>query len=175
MPASPTNASSSRGPGIRLRSLRRRLKILARPRFLSTIEIVPPVSFSALDAALACLGTYVWLLFTSANAVEIFHRRAQFNHVTHFQKDCCHWACHLALPMPLVLLSIWRLLQYIAESLAAALVPDAFGDSFLLVRAAEARDLLPETLAAAGAHVTIAEAYRNQIPADSIRRYGALC
>ena len=34
----------------------------------------------------------------------------------------------------------------------------------LLVRAAEARDLLPEALAAAGAHVTIAQAYRNVVP-----------
>src|SRR5271169_3476850 len=46
------------------------------------IEIVPPASFSALDAALTCLRTYDWLLFTSANAVEAFHRRAQLLHLT---------------------------------------------------------------------------------------------
>jgi uroporphyrinogen-III synthase len=38
----------------------------------------------------------------------------------------------------------------------------------LLIRAAEARDLLPEALTQAGAAVTIVEAYRNQIPPDSI-------
>ena len=37
----------------------------------------------------------------------------------------------------------------------------------LLVRAAEARDLLPEALAAAGAQVTLAEAYRNLMPSDA--------
>jgi uroporphyrinogen-III synthase len=58
--------------------------------------------------------------------------------------------------------------QYIGESLAEALLPEAPGKSFLLVRAAEARDILPETLATAGATVTIAEAYRNQLPPDSI-------
>ena len=58
--------------------------------------------------------------------------------------------------------------RYIAESLAEALLPEAPGKSFLLVRAAEARDHLPETLTAAGATVTIAEAYRNQLPPDSI-------
>jgi uroporphyrinogen-III synthase len=38
----------------------------------------------------------------------------------------------------------------------------------LLIRAAEARDHLPESLTAAGAYLTIAAAYRNQIPPDSI-------
>src|ERR1700712_2918310 len=54
----------------------------AIPILIPTIEIAPPHSFSALDAALTCLRTYDWLLFTSANAVEAFHRRAQFNHLT---------------------------------------------------------------------------------------------
>ena len=47
---------------------------------IPTIELVPPTSFAALDAALTCLRTYNWLIFTSANAVEAFHRRAQFLH-----------------------------------------------------------------------------------------------
>jgi uroporphyrinogen-III synthase len=38
----------------------------------------------------------------------------------------------------------------------------------LLVRAAVARDILPESLTAAGATVTIAEAYRTIIPKNSI-------
>jgi uroporphyrinogen-III synthase len=38
----------------------------------------------------------------------------------------------------------------------------------LLIRAAEARDHLPTVLTEAGAHLTIAEAYRNQLPAASI-------
>ncbi|XWK70948.1 uroporphyrinogen-III synthase [Tunturiibacter gelidiferens] len=55
-----------------------------------------------------------------------------------------------------------------AESLAEALLPEAPGKTFLLPRAAEARDILPEALTAAGANVTLAEAYRNQTPPDSI-------
>ena len=58
--------------------------------------------------------------------------------------------------------------HYIAESLAESLLPEAPHKSFLLIRAAEARDHLPETLRAAGATVTIAEAYRNQVPPESI-------
>jgi uroporphyrinogen-III synthase len=58
--------------------------------------------------------------------------------------------------------------RYVAESLAEALTPEAAGKRFLLVRATEARDVLPEALTAAGAHVTIADAYRTQIPPASI-------
>jgi uroporphyrinogen-III synthase len=58
--------------------------------------------------------------------------------------------------------------RYIAESLAESLTPEAHGKSILLIRAAEARDILPESLTRAGATVTIAEAYRNRIPPESI-------
>jgi uroporphyrinogen-III synthase len=44
----------------------------------------------------------------------------------------------------------------------------------LLVRAAAARDTLPESLTAAGATLTIAEAYRNVIPEGSIAELQAL-
>jgi uroporphyrinogen-III synthase len=136
---------------------------------LPTIEIVPPNSFAALDAALTCLGTYDWLVFTSANAVEAFHRRAQNLHLTQLPK-------HIAAIGPATLraandigLSVDLIPpQYIGESLAQSLLPEAPGKSFLLVRAAEARDTIREALTAAGATVTIAAAYRNQLPTGSI-------
>jgi uroporphyrinogen-III synthase len=141
----------------------------ATPITIPTIEIVPPTSFAALDAALTCLRTYDWVLFTSANAVEAFHRRAQFLHLTQLPK-------HIAVIGPATLRAANAIgltvdlvpPRYIAESLAEALLPEAPGRSFLLPRAAEARDTLPATLTAAGATVTVAEAYRNQTPRDSI-------
>ena len=141
----------------------------ATPILIPTIEIAPPTSFAALDAALTCLRTYDWLIFTSANAVEAFHRRAQFLHLTQLPR-------HIAAIGPATLRAANQIgltvdlipPHYIAESLADSLLPEAPGKSFLLVRAAEARDTVPEALTAAGATVTIAEAYRNQIPADSI-------
>ncbi len=45
------------------------------PILIPAIEIAPPTSLCALDAALACLPTYHWLVFTSANAVEHFFAR----------------------------------------------------------------------------------------------------
>ncbi len=145
----------------------------AIPILIPTIEIVPPASFAALDAALTCLATYDWLLFTSANAVEAFHRRAQTSiqllHLTQLPK-------HIAAIGPATLRAANAIgltvdlvpPSYTAESLAEALLPEASGKSFLLVRAAEARDTIPQALAAAGAAVTIAEAYRNQLPPGSI-------
>jgi uroporphyrinogen-III synthase len=141
----------------------------ATPLTIPTVEIAPPTSFAALDAALTCLRTYDWLVFTSANAVEAFHRRAQFLHLTQLPR-------HIAAIGPATLNAANEIglavdlvpPQYIGESLAEALLPEAPGKSFLLVRAAEARDTIPDALATAGATVTIAEAYRNQIPADSI-------
>ena len=142
----------------------------ATPIVIPTIEIVPPNSFHALDAALTCLRTYDWLVFTSPNAVEAFHRRAQFLHLTQLPK-------HIAAIGPATLSAAHAIgltvdlvpPQYVGESLAATLLPEAPGKSFLLVRAAEARDILPEALIAADATVTIAEAYRNQPPDESIQ------
>ncbi|HVG27451.1 MAG TPA: uroporphyrinogen-III synthase, partial [Acidobacteriaceae bacterium] len=49
-----------------------------------------------------------------------------------------------------------------------ALQPDRTPTRFLLVRAEDARELLPDALRAAGGHVTIAPAYRTVTPADSL-------
>ena len=45
------------------------------PILIPAIETASPVSFAALDAAFEHLDTFHWLLFTSANAVEVFARR----------------------------------------------------------------------------------------------------
>src|ERR1051325_2639616 len=40
-----------------------------------TIEIIEPTTWEPLDAAIADLESYDWLIFTSANGVEFFFRR----------------------------------------------------------------------------------------------------
>lgn len=138
----------------------------AVPILIPTIEIIAPATYVPLDAALAHVHTYDWLLFTSVNAVEVFQRRrnpslrpqriAVIGPATARAVQAIGLAVDLIPP------------QYIAESLATALVPYAPGSNMLLVRATEARDHLPDALTASGATVTIAEAYRNQVPPDSI-------
>jgi uroporphyrinogen-III synthase len=138
----------------------------AIPILIPTIEIVAPETYAPLDTALAQLETYDWLLFTSANAVEVFQQRRnpalQHGRIAVIGPATAKAVQGIGLPVDLIPP------QYVAESLAEALSPHARGSRMLLLRAADARDTLPEVLAAAGASITVADAYRNQIPPDSI-------
>jgi len=131
-----------------------------------TIEIVPPETYAGLDAALAQLESYDWLLFTSANAVEVFGQRRNPSlipgRIAVIGPATAQAAREIGLQVDLIPS------RYVAESLAEALAPEALGCRILLVRATDARDTLPEMLAAAGAEVTVAEAYRNRVPLDSV-------
>lgn len=60
--------------------------------------------------------------------------------------------------------------QYIAESLGEALVAQGVkGLRIVLPRAEEAREILPERLKEAGAHVTVVPVYRAEIPSESVK------
>jgi uroporphyrinogen-III synthase len=155
------------------------LRVLgADPVLIPAIETTDPTSFAPLDHALAHLDDFHWLLFTSANAAEAFASRFS--------------SPEAALPrIAAIGPSTARALQKhnlspdlippqaVAESLAEALLPHARQPNgrptrFLLLRAEEAREHLPETLRAAGAEVTIAPAYRTVLPSGSIDRIQTL-
>ena len=150
----------------------------AIPIVIPMIEIVPPQSYAPLDAALRQLDTFDWLLFTSANAVEIFaEQRKQLSlpqasfrqpKIAVIGPATAKAVQRVGLPVALVPP------HFVAESFAEALAPQVAGCRLLLVRAEEARDVLPEALSRAGAAVTIAPAYRNQVPAESIPALRAL-
>jgi uroporphyrinogen-III synthase len=151
----------------------------ATPILIPSIEIVPPETFAPLDAALAQLHRYDWLIFTSANAVEIFSQRtARMNIPTTRElfSPTQPKLPRIAVIGPATAKAVQGIglsvdlipAKYIAESLAEALAPYAANANMLLIRAEQARDILPESLIAAGAHLTIADAYRNQTPPDSI-------
>jgi len=138
----------------------------ATPILIPTIEIVPPETYVPLDAALAHLQIYDWLIFTSANAVEVFDQRRSRSlkpkRIAVIGPATARAVQGIGLAVDLIPP------KYIAESLAEALAAEVSGSLILLIRAAEARDVLPVTLTAAGAAVTIVEAYRNRIPPGSI-------
>jgi len=163
---------------------------------IPTIALEDPTSFAPLDTAIAELSTFDWLLFTSANAVETFHRRLSrfalkgtgFSPSVKNLEEKRALATEVSLPPNCRIACIgpattravesfkWKVdlqpPQAIAESFASALLPyatqkDGSPTRFLLVRAETARDHLPETLRAAGADVTIAPAYRTVIPPES--------
>ena len=136
------------------------------PVQIPAIEIVPPQSYDPLDRELARLGVYDWVIFTSANAVEVFASRGPVPDVR-----------RIAVIGPATAEVVEKLLgrpadllpqEFVAESLAGSLLPYAAGAEMLLVRAAVARDVLPEALQAAGARVTVVDAYRTVVPTASI-------
>jgi uroporphyrinogen-III synthase len=133
-----------------------------------TIEIIPPESYAPLDEALARVDQFDWIVFTSAHAVEVFGERRN--------PDI------LSPPIAVIGPATGRAIEqlglevalaptsYVAESLAESLAPYMRDAKVLLIRAAEARDVLPAALNEAGARLTVVEAYRNQIPLGSIPR-----
>lgn len=146
------------------------------PVVVPAIEIAPPASFEVLDEALAQLSSFDWLIFTSANAVEAMQHRlgsvpslapgtwpqiAAIGPATARALEAIGLAANLIPP------------QAVAELLADALLRRAVqsGGSpkrFLLIRAEDARDVLPDELRAAGAQVVIAPAYRTVVPGGSV-------
>jgi uroporphyrinogen-III synthase len=155
----------------------------ADPVLIPAIDIVDSKSFAPLHAALAHLDSFHWLLFTSANAVGAFHRRASLSGPWALSPGTCRIAAiGPATARALEAIGLTSDLmppQAVAESLAEALLPharqtDGSPTRFLLIRAEEAREHLPEALLAAGAEVTIAPAYRTVIPAGSIDAIGEL-
>lgn len=161
--------------------LSERLQALgAIPLQFPTIRIVPPRDWQPLDAALrrlfAATGQnapyYTWLVFTSANGVNICCQRLhtlgldpQALHASGLRIACIGPAtaaalAHYGLNADLVPDA------YIAEGVAAALIEDArhrqkplVGKRILLARAAGARKVLATELQLAGALVDEVAAY----------------
>lgn len=141
----------------------------ATPILIPTIEIAPPSSYCTMDAALASIRSFDWIIFTSANAVQSFLDRARRLKLDPHAKHVAVIGSATAKAVTEAGMSVDLMPpRAVAESLAEALRPHALNSSMLLVRAAAARDILPDTLTAAGAVLTIAEAYRNVIPPESI-------
>lgn len=138
----------------------------ARVLYQPAIEIGPPPSWTALDAALSQLGDFGWIVFSSRNGVDYF-----FDRLFHQGYDLRALAdCRLATIgsgtsqrlAELHLRADLEPQEYRAEALAEALIPLARGKRCLLVRASRGREVLAETLAAGGALVEQVVAYESR-------------
>jgi uroporphyrinogen-III synthase len=138
---------------------------------IPTIALTPPADdYASLDRELTQLDEYDWLLFTSANAVAIFAERLEDQAVP---LSCGIASIGAATTKALREAGFPVRVQAqtaVAESLAKSLLPHAKGSKMLLIRAEQGRDILIETLTAAGAEVTLAPAYRSVIPMESVDR-----
>jgi len=137
------------------------------------IEIRKPRSFRPLDIALKALNTYDWLILTSVNGVEAMWQRWEKLGLTapsHFPR--------IAAIGPATKKAIEQRgrkvdvvpKEYVAESVVRSLKSKVKGNRVLLVRAKVARDVIPQELRKAGAHVDVVEAYETVIPQSSRRR-----
>jgi uroporphyrinogen III methyltransferase/synthase len=146
----------------------------AEPVVLPLLELAPPADWAAADAALARLRDYDALLFTSVNAVRAFAERATARGVG-LRGGAPPVYC-VGPSTAAAARSAGLAVQGTPESrfdaegllerLAKALPPR--GRRFLLPRAAEAREALPEGLRAAGARVDCVTVYRTlAAPADA--------
>jgi uroporphyrinogen III methyltransferase / synthase len=155
-------------------SLARRLKELGGEVIeFPTIEIQPPESYAALDEAIREIHAYDWLIFTSVNGVEQFFNRSKLLDKSPTRLE----GIEIAAIGPETASAVeaaglrCRLVpkQYQAEGLLELLTPEqVHGKRVLLPRAAQAREILPETLREWGAQVDVIEAYRTVIPASDV-------
>lgn len=138
-----------------------------------TIEIQPPESFAALDAAIARIAEYDWLIFTSVNGVEQFLARFDRSGKS-LAKIQGKRVAAIGPPTAerLKAAGIGSCLvpeQFQAEGVLDALKPEELrGKRVLIPRAAKAREILPETLRQWGAVVDVVEAYRTAMPAPDV-------
>ena len=140
----------------------------AEPVEVPVLEIRPPESFEPLDAALRQIGGYDWLILTSANAVRALAGRAAFPNISLDKLAAPQVAAvgeaTAAAARKAGLQIAFVPESYVAESLVEGLLPLSAGRRILLVRAALARDVIPDALRAAGAAVDVVDAYRNVLP-----------
>jgi uroporphyrinogen III methyltransferase/synthase len=142
---------------------------------LPTIGIEPPEDWAPLDQAIRALESYRWVIFTSVNGVAAFRAR-----LAHAGLDARHLGRHrVAAIGPQTGDELRRAgiepdlvpREYRAEGLLEALESRLErGDAVLLVRAAEAREILPQELEARGHRVTVAPAYRTVFAKDGADR-----
>jgi uroporphyrinogen-III synthase len=138
---------------------------------IPAIEIIPPDSYSALDAVLRDAKNYHWLVVTSANGVEVLAERLSALKLPTAAVDALKVAsigpatARALGDMGLHVDTVPK--QAIAESLVESLRDQVNGKKVLLIRAKVARDVLPAELRKAGANVDVVDAYQTVVPAKS--------
>ncbi|MEK6712042.1 MAG: uroporphyrinogen-III synthase [Nitrospinota bacterium] len=135
------------------------------------VEIAPPGDWAPLDAAIGRLESYHWLIFTSANGVKFFAGRLAALGVA---ARAVPAACRIMAIGPATAKAVEEALgrpadavpgKFVAEGILELLDGESMrGKRVLIPRAAEAREILPDTLRERGAEVEVVHAYRT-VPA----------
>ena len=132
-----------------------------------TLEIAPPESFEPLDEALGRIGSYDWIIFTSATGVQFFFER--FSHLGMDIRSIKAGICAVGSKTAEALRRFCLNVDLVPEEFRAeglikafcALYPSGLeGRRFLLPRAEEARELFPEKVRRMGGIIDVPSAYR---------------
>lgn len=136
-----------------------------------TIAIEPPRDYAPMDRAIERLQDYEWLFFTSVNGVEYFFKR--FGQLGKKAQALEHLRVVAIGPETAGRLEGEGIHVYLvpakyqAEGILEELNPcEIRNRRILIARAAQARELLPETLREWGATVDVIEAYQTVLPQD---------
>jgi uroporphyrinogen III methyltransferase/synthase len=140
-----------------------------------TIERVPPASYEVLDRAIAEIGSFDWIVFTSANGVESFIDRLRVRACD--IRKLGRSAIAAIGPSTAARVARYALTvaamptEYRAEAIVDAIGTERIaGARILIPRAEVAREILPEMFQDLGAReVMVAPAYRTMMPAAADR------
>ena len=145
----------------------------AEPLLAPTIAIEPPDNREAARAAVERARSYTWIVFTSRNGVDTF-----FDHLSEMGRDARAFGdAKVAAIGPKTAEALLTHgirvdlmpAKFINEAVASDLILQSkSGDSILLFRAGEARDVLPETLRNGNRHVDDVAGYQTKIVRDPL-------
>lgn len=146
----------------------------AQVKLLPLIAFAPPESFAELDAALQGLGSFDWVLFTSANAVHAVARRMRELNVAAAGGSRQPKVGAVGPATSRAAEDAGFAVEYVAAEhsgagLAAELKGDLHGKSVFLPRSDRANPDLPEALKRSGVKVTEVVAYRTVAPSKADR------
>lgn len=151
----------------------------AEPIEGATIQITEPKDWALVDQAIAAIGQYDWVIFTSVNGVGQFmkrlHARGYDARSLAGLRICCIG------PRTAEELARYGVTadvvpaEYQAEGVLATLAESDLSRARILIPRAEvARELLPDDLRARGAVVDVIPVYRTVIPRESIEAWKQL-
>ncbi len=138
---------------------------------IPTIEIVPPDSWEACDAALENLSRYDWLIFTSVNGVRFFVKRLEGRGRSISELNAAKIAA-VGERTKMALQEIGVRVDLVPEEFRAEGLAKAFseidlrGKRILIPKAQESREVLVNELVKLGAQVDTVAVYKNQPPAQ---------
>lgn len=142
------------------------------------IEIRKPSSYESLDKALKDIKSYDWLILTSTNGVEAMWQRVRKlrisgSKLSHLKIAAIGPATKKAIVKHGLKVKMVPE-EYVAESVVKGLRDKVKGKRVVLIRAKVARDVIPDDLRVAGAHVDVVEAYETVVPDKSRVRLRSL-